>query len=129
MDELSALLSQRILLFDGSYGVLLQGKKLTEDDFRGERFKEHHKDVHNNPDLLNITRPEIVRETHDAYLAAGSDIIETNTFTATTISQADYDLDAQVVWEMNVEGARIAKEAATAFRALDNRPQIGRAHV
>jgi 5-methyltetrahydrofolate--homocysteine methyltransferase len=116
-------LGQRILLFDGSYGVLLQSKRLTEADYRGERFAHYHRDLKNNPDLLNITQPEIVRETHDAYLDAGADIIETNTFTATTISQADYDLPADIVWEMNVEGARIAREAANAAAARDGRPR------
>jgi 5-methyltetrahydrofolate--homocysteine methyltransferase len=83
-------LKQRILVLDGAMGVLLQGRKLTEADYRGERFRNHPKDVRNNPDLLNLTRPDVVEAAHAAYLAAGADIIETNTFTATSISQADY---------------------------------------
>jgi 5-methyltetrahydrofolate--homocysteine methyltransferase len=98
-------------VLDGSWGVLLQSRGLSESDFRGERFASHTRDVKNDPDLLNLTRPDIVREVHDSYFAAGADIATTNTFTATSIGQADYGLE-DAVYDMNVEGARIAREAA-----------------
>src|SRR3954454_3213329 len=109
--EIRKLAEERILVLDGAWGVLLQNRGLTESDFRGDRFENHRRDVLNDPDLLNLTRPDIVREVHDSYFAAGADIATTNTFTATSIGQADYGLE-QAVYEMNVEGARIAREAA-----------------
>jgi 5-methyltetrahydrofolate--homocysteine methyltransferase len=110
-DDIRSLATERILVLDGSWGVLLQSRGLSESDFRGERFASHTRDVKNDPDLLNLTRPDIVREVHDAYFAAGADITTTNTFTATSIGQADYGLE-DAVYDMNVEGARIAREAA-----------------
>ena len=110
-DDIRSLAAERILVLDGSWGVLLQSRGLSETDFRGERFASHTRDVKNDPDLLNLTRPDIVREVHDAYFAAGADITTTNTFTATSIGQADYGLE-DAVYDMNVEGARIAREAA-----------------
>jgi len=110
-DDIRSLAAERILVLDGSWGVLLQSRGLSESDFRGERFTSHARDVKNDPDLLNLTRPDIVREVHDAYFAAGADITTTNTFTATSIGQADYGLE-DAVYDMNVEGARIAREAA-----------------
>src|SRR3954463_14123714 len=110
-DDIRSLAAERILVLDGAWGVLLQNRGLTESDFRGERFASHTRDVKNDPDLLNLTRPDIVREVHDAYFAAGADIATTNTFTATSIGQADYALE-EAVYEMNVAGARIAREAA-----------------
>src|SRR3954453_9290720 len=109
--QIRALAAERILVLDGAWGVLLQNRGLTERDFRGERVPSHERDVKNDPDLLNLTRPDIVREVHDAYFAAGADITTTNTFTATSIGQADYGLE-DAVYDMNVEGARIAREAA-----------------
>src|SRR5690348_11857189 len=109
--ELTALAEERLLVLDGSWGVLLQNRGLTEGDFRGERFARHPRDVKNDPDLLNLTRPDIVREVHDAYFAAGADIATTNTFTATSIGQADYGLE-DAVYDMNLAGARIARDAA-----------------
>jgi 5-methyltetrahydrofolate--homocysteine methyltransferase len=109
--EIRKLAAERILVLDGAWGVLLQNRGLNEADFRGERFKDHRRDLLNDPDLLNLTRPDIVREVHDAYFAAGADIATTNTFTATSIGQADYGLE-EAVYELNVEGARIAREAA-----------------
>ncbi|HVW88127.1 MAG TPA: homocysteine S-methyltransferase family protein, partial [Gaiellaceae bacterium] len=103
--------AERILVLDGAWGVLLQSRGLSEADFRGERFRDHPRDVKNDPDLLNLTRPEIVREVHDAYFAAGADIATTNTFTATSIGQADYGLE-DAVYDMNVAGARLARESA-----------------
>jgi 5-methyltetrahydrofolate--homocysteine methyltransferase len=88
--QIRSLAEEKILVLDGAWGVLLQNRGLTEADFRGERFAEHPRDLLNDPDLLNLTRPDIVRSVHDAYFAAGADITTTNTFTATSIGQADY---------------------------------------
>jgi 5-methyltetrahydrofolate--homocysteine methyltransferase len=112
--RLSSLLEQRIGVLDGAWGVLLQGRGLSEQEFRGERFADHSRDVKGDPDLLNLTRPDVVSEIHRAYLAAGADITTTNTFTATSIGQADYGLQ-EAVRDMNLEGARLAKEAAAEF--------------
>ena len=109
--EIRKLAEERILVLDGAWGVLLQGRGLSEADFRGERFAAHPRDLVNNPDLLNLTQPAIVREVHDAYFAAGADIATTNTFTATSIGQADYGLE-DAVYDMNFAGARIARESA-----------------
>src|SRR3954467_8725355 len=109
--EIRKLAEERILVLDGAWGVLLQNRGLNEADFRGERFKDHARDLLNDPDLLNLTRPDIVRAVHDSYFAAGADIATTNTFTATSIGQADYGLE-DAVYEMNVEGARIARASA-----------------
>src|SRR5579884_2111961 len=109
--DIRRLAAERILVLDGAWGVLLQNRGLTEADFRGGRFASHPREVKNDPDLLNLTQPAIVREVHDAYFAAGADIATTNTFTATSIGQADYGLE-DAVYDMNVAGARIAREAA-----------------
>ncbi|MGZ8602084.1 MAG: methionine synthase [Actinomycetota bacterium] len=109
--RLEALLSSRIAVLDGAWGVLLQGRGLTEEQFRGERFADHGHDVQGDPDLLNITQPQVVTEVHDAYFGAGADIATTNTFTATSFGQRDYGLEAAVV-DMNLQGARLAREAA-----------------
>ena len=111
IDRLTELLDERIVLLDGSWGVLLQGRGITEEEWRGERFAEHSHDVKGNPDLLNLTHPEVVAGIHRAYFAAGADIATTNTFTATSIGQADYALE-DAVYEMNLAGARLAREAA-----------------
>jgi 5-methyltetrahydrofolate--homocysteine methyltransferase len=110
-DDLASLLSERIVILDGAWGVLLQGRGLTEEDFRGDRFRDHPRDVKGDPDLLNLTQPEIVASLHDAYFEAGADITTTNTFTATSVGQADYGL-SDAVYDMNVAGARLAKESA-----------------
>jgi 5-methyltetrahydrofolate--homocysteine methyltransferase len=109
--RLEAILRERIAVLDGSWGVLIQRQVRGEEAYRGERFKDHPRDVAGDPDLLNITRPEVVLEIHRQYFAAGADIATTNTFTATSIGQADYGLEAHVR-EMNLEGARLAREAA-----------------
>jgi 5-methyltetrahydrofolate--homocysteine methyltransferase len=109
--RLEAILRERIAVLDGSWGVLIQRQVRGEDAYRGERFKEHPRDVAGDPDLLNITRPEVVLEIHRQYFAAGADIATTNTFTATSIGQADYGLEEHVR-EMNLAGARLAREAA-----------------
>src|ERR671938_1725215 len=115
--DIQRIADERILVLDGAWGVLLQNRGLDEADFRGERFAHHPRDVKNDPDLLNLTRPDIVREVHDAYFAAGADIATTNTFTATSIGQADYALQEHV-YELNVAGARIAREVADDFGGL-----------
>jgi 5-methyltetrahydrofolate--homocysteine methyltransferase len=109
--RLEAILRERIAVLDGSWGVLIQRQVRGEDAYRGERFKDHPRDLAGDPDLLNLTRPEIVLDIHRQYFAAGADIATTNTFTATTIGQADYGLEAHA-YEMNVAGARLAREAA-----------------
>jgi 5-methyltetrahydrofolate--homocysteine methyltransferase len=114
--RLRGLLAERILVLDGSWGVLIHRRGLAEEEYRGERFREHLRDVKGDPDLLNLTRPEIVAEIHDAYFAAGADIATTNTFTATSIGQADYGLES-VAAEMSLEGARLARRAADEWTA------------
>jgi 5-methyltetrahydrofolate--homocysteine methyltransferase len=116
--QLPALLAQRIVIIDGAMGTMIQRFKLGEADFRGERFKDHPKDLKGNNELLQFTRPDVLRQIHDQYLAAGADLIETNTFGATSIAQEDYGL-AHVAREMNVEAARIAKAAAVAASTPD----------
>jgi len=112
--DIARLLESRILLLDGAMGTMIQRYKLGEEDYRGARFKDHPGDLKGNNDLLSITRPDVIGEIHRAYLEAGSDIIETNTFNATSISQADYQMEA-MVYEINFESARIAAEAAAIF--------------
>src|SRR6186713_110934 len=99
--RLRALLDERIVVLDGAWGVLLQGRGLTEEEFRGARFADHPRDVKGDPDLLNLTQPEIVAQIHRDYLEAGADITTTNTFTATSIGQGDYGLQ-DAVYDMNV---------------------------
>src|SRR5438876_5889560 len=113
-ERLDRLFQQRIVIFDGSMGVMLQHKGLSDEDLRGERFRNHPKPLRNNSDVLCLTQPEIVSQVHREYLDAGADIITTNTFTATRVSQADYGLE-KFVYEMNLTGARLAREAADAF--------------
>ena len=115
---LPALLAQRIVIIDGAMGTMIQRYKLGEADYRGERFKGHAKDLKGNNELLQLTRPDVLREIHAAYLAAGADIIETNTFGATSIAQDDYGLGMHAR-EMNVAAARIAREAADAAGTAD----------
>jgi 5-methyltetrahydrofolate--homocysteine methyltransferase len=115
---LPALLKQRIVIIDGAMGTMIQRFKFTEAQFRGTRFADHPKDLKGNNELLQFTQPEALRSIHDAYLAAGADIIETNTFGATAIAQDDYGL-APFAREMNVEAARIAKAAAAAASTPD----------
>jgi 5-methyltetrahydrofolate--homocysteine methyltransferase len=102
---LPGLLEQRIAILDGAMGTMIQRFKLTEADYRGERFKDHPKDLKNNSDLLVLTRPDVIRDIHEGYLAAGADIIETNTFGANSIAQDDYAL-GHLAREMNVAAAR-----------------------
>ena len=114
--RLEALFTERILVLDGAMGTMIQRYQLGEADFRGDRFRDHPKELRGNNDLLILTRPDVIREIHDAYLAAGADLIETNTFSSTAIAQADYGLEA-IVYELNVAGARIARAATDAATA------------
>ena len=109
-------LEKRILVIDGAMGTMIQRHKLTEADYRGERFKDWHCDVKGNNDLLCITQPDIIKGIHKEYLAAGADIIETNTFSSTTIAMADYDMQA-FAYELNVAAAKCAKDAVKEFIA------------
>ena len=111
IEQLKDLLERRIAVLDGSWGVLIQREVKGEEAYRGERFRDHPRDVAGDPDLLNITRPEVVLGIHRDYFAAGADIATTNTFTATSIGQADYALE-DAAYEMNVQGARLARQAA-----------------
>ena len=114
---LKAAATQRILILDGSWGVMIQRKGLVENDYRGERFAGYTDQMQGNNDILCLTRPDIVTELHEAYFAAGADISETNTFSSTTIAQEDYALSAQDVWDINFEGARLGREAADRWTA------------
>lgn len=111
---LKAAAKQRILILDGAWGVMIQKRKLEEADFRGERFKNHPLDMKGNNDILCLTRPDIIAELHEAYFAAGADISETNTFSATTIAQADYEA-GEAVYDINFQGAQIARQVADRF--------------
>ena len=112
--QLPALLAQRILILDGAMGTMIQRFMLSEAQYRGERFKDFHKDVKGNNELLSLTRPDVIRDIHEGYLAAGADMIETNTFGATTVAQADYDM-ADLAVEMNYESARIVRAACDKY--------------
>src|SRR5438034_1529163 len=109
--RLEAVLRERIAVLDGSWGVLIQREVRGEEAYRGERFRDHPRDVAGDPDLLNLTRPGIVLDIHRAYFEAGADIATTNTFTATSIGQTDYGLEAHAR-EMSLEGARLARRVA-----------------
>ncbi|HAH50767.1 MAG TPA: 5-methyltetrahydrofolate--homocysteine methyltransferase [Balneola sp.] len=115
--NITTQLEQRILILDGAMGTMIQRYDLNEDDFRGKRFTESKKDLKGNNDLLSLTRPEIILEIHEKYLEAGADIIETNTFSGTSIAQADYGLE-EVVYELNKVSAEIARKAADKYTSL-----------
>jgi 5-methyltetrahydrofolate--homocysteine methyltransferase len=112
--RLDRLFQQRIVILDGSMGVMLQHKGLSDAEFRGERFRDHPKPLRNNSDVLCLSQPELVTQVHRDYLSAGADIVTTNTFTATRVSQADYGLE-EFAYEMNLQGARLARKAADEF--------------
>ncbi|MSQ57243.1 MAG: 5-methyltetrahydrofolate--homocysteine methyltransferase [Limnohabitans sp.] len=126
--QLPQLLNQRILILDGAMGTMIQRLKLNEAQYRGEgykgsdgvgdRFKDFHRDVKGNNELLSLTRPDVILDIHQSYLAAGADMIETNTFGATTIAQVDYDM-ADLAIEMNAESARLARQACDQFSRPD----------
>jgi 5-methyltetrahydrofolate--homocysteine methyltransferase len=111
MSKIEELLSQKILILDGAMGTMLQEYKFTEEDFRGDRFKDWPTSLRGNNDLLSLTQPEAIAEIHRKYFLAGADIVETNTFSGTTIAMADYQME-ELVYELNFESARIAKKVA-----------------
>ena len=112
--KIEDILKERILILDGAMGTMIQRHVLTEEDFRGERFKNHKSPLKGNNDLLSITRPDLIKDIHAQYFAAGADIAETNTFSGTTIAQADYHLE-DAVYDLNYQSAKIAKEVADEF--------------
>ncbi len=116
--DIRKLLETRILVLDGAMGTMIQRYKLTEEDFRGDRFREWAKPLKGDNDLLSITKPSVIREIHEAFLEAGADIVETNTFNATGISQADYGMEG-LAYELNVEAAKIARQAAEKFATAE----------
>lgn len=123
MKDIREILKERILVLDGAMGTMLQRYKFTEEDFRGERFKDWEHPLQGNNDLLSLTQPEAIAEVHRQYFAAGADIVETNTFSGTTIAMADYFME-DLVYELNYESARIAKKVADEFTAKEpNKPR------
>lgn len=122
--KIQDILKQRILVLDGAMGTMIQRHKLEEKDFRGEILKDHPHPLKGNNDLLSITRPDIIKDIHRQYFDAGSDIIETNTFGSTTVAQADYHLE-HLVYEINFQAAKIAKEVANEYTAKEpNKPRF-----
>nr|WP_299036096.1 homocysteine S-methyltransferase family protein [uncultured Tenacibaculum sp.] len=118
MSNIYQEIQKRILVLDGAMGTMLQEYKFSEEDFRGERFKDYPTPLQGNNDLLSITQPEAVKEIHRKYFAAGADIVETNTFSGTTIAMADYQME-DLVYELNYQSAKIAKEVAEEFTAKE----------
>ncbi|MBT8314722.1 MAG: homocysteine S-methyltransferase family protein, partial [Maribacter sp.] len=124
MKDILEILQERILVLDGAMGTMLQRYGFTEDDFRGERFKDWPQPLQGNNDLLSLTQPEAIATVHAKYLEAGADIIETNTFSATTIAMADYKME-ELVYELNFESAKIAKRVADEYTAKNpNKPRF-----
>ncbi len=122
--DLKEILKKRILVLDGAMGTMIQRHKLEEEDFRADRFKDHQSPLKGNNDLLSITQPEIIKDIHREYYAAGADIAETNTFSGTSIAQEDYGLE-DIVYELNYESAKIAREVADEFTAREpNKPRF-----
>ena len=115
-NELTRLLHERIVILDGAMGTMIQAHPLTEAQFRGDRFAQHTKDLRGNNDLLSLTQPELIQSIHAEYLAAGADVVETNTFNSNAISMADYGLEV-LTYELNVAGARLARQAVEQARA------------
>ena len=120
--QLPGILAKRIVILDGAMGTMIQRFKLNEAQFRGERFADFHKDIKGNNELLSLTRPDVIGDIHEKYLAAGADLIETNTFGSTTIAQADYDM-AHLAREMSLESAKIARAACDKYSTVD-RPRF-----
>lgn len=117
--QLPDILAQRIVILDGAMGTMIQRFKLTEAQYRGERFKDFARDVKGNNELLSLTRPDVIGDIHESYLAAGADLIETNTFGATAIAQEDYGM-AELAYEMNVESAKLARAACDKYSTPDH---------
>src|SRR3979490_190240 len=120
---LRAAARERILVLDGAMGTMIQGLQYDEAAFRGARFKDFHRDLRGNNDLLILTQPQAIEDIHADYLRAGADIVATNTFSSTSIAQADYDLSG-IAYEMNLEGAKLARAAATRVTAEDGKPRF-----
>ena len=118
MSKITEEIKNRILVLDGAMGTMLQAYKFTEEDFRGNRFREYPTPLQGNNDLLSITQPEAIKTIHAKYFEAGADIIETNTFSGTTIAMADYQME-DLVYELNYQSAKIAKEVAEEFSARE----------
>lgn len=118
MKNIEAILQERILVLDGAMGTMLQRYKFVEEDFRGERFKDWEHPLQGNNDLLSLTQPHAIAEVHKKYFEAGADIVETNTFSGTTIAMADYHME-DLVYELNYESAKIAKKVAKEFTARE----------
>ncbi|WP_159578607.1 homocysteine S-methyltransferase family protein [Marinoscillum sp. 108] len=118
MNKLEEIAQERILILDGAMGTMIQRYKLEEEDFRNESLQNHPSSLKGNNDLLSITRPDVIKEIHAAYFAAGADIAETNTFSSTTIAQADYQLE-HLAYQLNYESAKIAREVADEFTAKE----------
>ncbi len=118
MEEIQKILKDRILVLDGAMGTMIQRYNFSEEDYRGERFADFHMPLKGNNDLLSITQPTAIKEIHAAYFDAGADIVETNTFSGTTIAMADYEME-DLVYELNYESAKIAKEVADEFTKKD----------
>src|SRR5204862_2828926 len=120
---LIAAASKRILVLDGAMGTMIQGLQYDEAAFRGERFADFHRDVRGNNDLLILTQPKAIEDIHADYLRAGADIVATNTFSSTSIAQADYDM-SELAYELNREGARLARAAADRVAREDGKPRF-----
>ena len=118
MKKIQEILKERVLVLDGAMGTMLQRYKFTEEDFRGERFKDWKHPLQGNNDLLSLTQPHAIAEVHRKYFQAGADIVETNTFSSTTIAMADYHME-ELVYELNYQSARIAKKVAEEFTAAE----------
>ena len=118
MQNIIEILSKKILVLDGAMGTMIQQYKFSESDYRGDRFKDHPSSVQGNNDLLSLTQPEAIKTIHEKYLEVGADIIETNTFSSTSIGMADYNMES-IVYDLNYESAKIAKEAANKYNLID----------
>lgn len=124
MKKIQDILKERILVLDGAMGTMIQRHKFTEEDYRGERFKDWKQPLQGNNDLLSLTQPEAIKEIHALYFEAGADIAETNTFSGTTIAMEDYAME-DLVYELNYQSAKIAKEVANEFTAKNpNKPRF-----
>jgi len=124
MTKIKEILKQKILVLDGAMGTMLQQYNFSEEDFRGERFKDYASPLKGNNDLLSITQPEAIKEIHRKYFNAGADIVETNTFSGTTIAMADYNME-NLVYELNFQSAKIAKQVANEFNVKEpNKPRF-----
>ncbi|MEX1035996.1 MAG: homocysteine S-methyltransferase family protein, partial [Sneathiella sp.] len=122
--EIEAILAKRIMVLDGAMGTMIQGYRLTEEDYRGAAYADVHHDLKGNNDLLTLTKPEVIEKIHDDFLAAGADILETNTFNSTSIAQADYRLES-AVYELNRQSAALARKVADRWTAkTPDRPRF-----